>query len=77
MMESIWKWLLRFLVTVILFLVIGLLSLAVVSVPRVWSVIDGFSEVTDSLERTSRSLKSTSEKASEAIDQWSEEWSER
>ena len=72
-MEAIWKWALRFLLTVILLLVIGLLSLAAVSVPRVWSTIDKFEDVAESVERTSRSIHSTSEKASDAIDEWVEE----
>lgn len=67
MAEAIWKWFRRFLLSIMLLVVIGLLGLAIVTVPRVWVTIDKLGDLVDSVERTSRSLHSTSENASDAI----------
>ena len=67
-METAWKWLLRFMYTVVLLLVIALLSLAVITVPRIWGVVEKFGDAAEAVERSSRSIEDLMEKAEETLE---------
>ena len=67
-METAWKWLLRFMYTVVLLLVIALLSLAVITVPRIWGVVEKFGDAAEAVERSSRSIEDLIEKAEETLE---------
>ncbi len=67
-MESVWKWWFRFLMTIIIGLVIGILALVGLTVPRVWDLLDDFGQASGSIERTARSIDTLADKASQAID---------
>jgi hypothetical protein len=67
-METAWKWLLRFMYTVVLLLVIALLSLAVITVPRIWGVVEKFGDAAEAVERSARSIEDLMEKAEETLE---------
>ena len=69
-METAWKWLLRFMYTVVLLLVIALLSLAVITVPRIWGVVEKFGDAAEAVERSTRSIEDLIEKAEETLEDW-------
>ena len=69
-METAWKWLLRFKYTVVLLLVIALLSLAVITVPRIWGVVEKFGDAAEAVERSTRSIEDLIEKAEETLEDW-------
>ena len=65
MAESIWKWFLRLMLTVVLFLIISILGLIAVNVPSVFDSVDSFTESTD---KAARSVIKTSERAYDALE---------
>lgn len=67
-METAWKWLLRFMYTVVLLLVIALLSLAVITVPRIWGVVEKFGDAAEAVERSARSIEDLMEKVEETLE---------
>ncbi len=69
MMENVWKWFQRLLLTVILLLVISILGLVAINVPRSFDVAYEFVQ---SAERSLRSVNRTSERAYEALEELSE-----
>ena len=75
-MEDVWKWLLRFLFTTILLLVIGLLALAVASVPRIWDTIDATGDAVRSIEPVTRDVSDTLNEMTDAIETLSQDTSE-
>ena len=73
-MEVAWKWWLRFMTTVTLLLVIALLVMAVLTVPRVWTLVETAEGVVHSIGEASEEIEDsvgTVEEAAVAVrDSW-------
>ena len=67
--ENVWKWFLRLMLTVVLLLVISILSLVTVNVPKVFDTVYEIADVAQSVEKASKSLTKTSERAYEVLEE--------
>ena len=68
LMETVWKWLLRFMYTVTLLLVMTLLALGIFTIPRLWDAVEKLGGAAGTVENAARSIQDASEKAYDALD---------
>ena len=73
MMESIWKWFLRLLLTVVLVLIIAILGLVAYNVPGVFDTVNKFGDVAESGGKAARSVTRTSELAYDVLERMENE----
>ena len=68
LIEDVWKWFLRLLITVVMLLLIAILGIAAVNVPGAFDTVDKFGAVADSAGKVARSVDRTSERAYEVLE---------
>ena len=69
MIEDIWKWFLRLLITVVMLLVVAILGFVAVNVPSAFDTVSKFGDVADSAQKAARSVDRTSERAYEVLEE--------
>ena len=68
LIEDLWKWFLRLLITVVMLLLIGILGLVAVNVPSVFDTVSKLGDVADSAGKAARSVVRISERAYEVLE---------